>query len=99
MADYEVSRFEHAITTRIHNKLKDVDSWAEFVDDDNTLAVALHSLSEGYDVTHVRDTYGTPNYCSTGSCECGAVTYVLSNGVLFTELDVDLADIVKEITQ
>lgn len=45
------------------------------------------------------DTYGTPNYCSTGSCECGAVTYVLSNGVLFTELDVDLADIVKEITQ
>ena len=54
MADYEVSRFEHAITTRIHNKLKDVDSWADFVDDDNTLAVALHSLSEGYEVTHVR---------------------------------------------
>ena len=47
MAVYEVSRFEHAITTRIHNKLKDVDSWAEFADDDNILEVALHSLSEG----------------------------------------------------
>ena len=99
MADYEVSRFERAITTRIHNKLKDVDSWAEFADDDNILDVALYSLSKGYEVTHVRDTYGTPNYCSTGSCECGAVTYVLSNGVRFTENDVELADIVKEITQ
>ena len=72
MADYEVSRFEHAITTRIHNKLNDVDSWAEFYNDDRDIEVFLDALNKGHEVEQMSIGSGT--------------TYILDNGLYLVEV-------------
>ena len=72
MADYEVSRFEHAITARIHNKLKDRDTWAEFYNDDRDIEVFLDALNKGYEVEQMSIGSGT--------------TYILDNGLYLVEV-------------
>ena len=72
MADYEVSRFEHAITTRIHNKLKDVDTWVEFYNDDRDIEVFLDALNKGHEVEQMSIGSGT--------------TYILDNGLYLVEV-------------
>ena len=48
---------DHQITTDLHVRLKDRDTWAEFYNDDRDIEVFLDALNKGHEVEQMRTTY------------------------------------------
>ena len=63
---------DHQITTDLHVRLKDRDTWAEFYNDDRYIELFLDALNKGYEVEQM----------SIGS----VTTYILDNGLYLVEV-------------
>ena len=63
---------EHQITTDLHARLKDRDTWAEFYNDDRDIEVFLDALNKGHEVEQMSIGSGT--------------TYILDNGLCLVEV-------------
>ena len=48
---------DHQITTDLHVRLKDRDTWAEFYNEDRDIEVFLDALNKGYEVAQMSTTY------------------------------------------
>ena len=63
---------DHQITTDLHVRLKDHDTWAEFYNDDRDIEVFLDALNKGHEVEQMSIGSGT--------------TYILDNGLYLVEV-------------
>ena len=63
---------ERQITTDLHVRLKDRDTWAEFYNDDRYIELFLDALHKGHEVEQMSIWSGT--------------TYILDNGLCLVEV-------------
>ena len=63
---------DHQITTDLHVRLKDRDTWVGFYNDDRDIEVFLDALNKGHEVEQMSIGSGT--------------TYILDNGLYLVEV-------------